>query len=415
MRFRRSSNLLAGLLFVSLLLNFIFAIKLTRLRNSTPGLVVPIQVGPAEDRAVTFQGEAGIEGATPHPAGFVFDDFITAFHGGATPEELLDDFLRWVDSEPSKALEWAENETEGNTRMLLLEEGLAKWATNSPGDAAIWVRDMGIDFNQEMGYSAVFDSWGKSAPDTAVEFFASLSSHMQAVVAETFVRSWAENKPADSTRWALAYDNARGDGASFMASVSIWAESDLDEARTFVENLDSERLEVIAHQILAVQWAATDSEAAAAWANSRSDPALRIQAMGAVMDEWAQRKPSKAASYVSSLDDMPTAERSALILANHWGSSDIIAAEAWVRLLPQGSMRDSAVEGLVASQFSSNPRRALEWSTSIGDPSLREELSVDVFENWRELAPDVAGQWLESASVPPFLRQLLIPTNQGSD
>ena len=413
MPLKRPNQIWLALLALSMLLNVVLIVKLYQAPAIETAASVPQTIQPMEAGNVSGPGANGKESQADAAGGgekkFDLERFLAAHKKGATGEELLADFLAWVRASPADALAWAESETEGKMRLLLLDAGLTEWAAKNPMEAAVWVREMGTDFNQEIGFTAVFDSWARTDPGSASAYFKTLPAAMKKIVAETFARRWAQDQPAEATKWALEYDNTEGDGSSFMASFAIWAESDLEDARAFASSLASNKHEIIAHQLLAVQWATKEPQAAAEWANSLPDPAIRIHAIGATLDEWAQNAPSKAAAFVKTLTDVPTAQRAATVLAHHWGGSDITAAESWVRTLPQGPLRDSAVEGLVGSQFGSNPRRALEWSATFGDPLMREQITVEIYENWKEIAPDEATRWLQDSNTNSIFREIMQP------
>ena len=76
----------------------------------------------------------------------------------------------------------------------------------------------------------------------------------------------------------------------------------------------------------------------------------------------------------------------------------------WVKSLPPGDARDSAVKAYVSVIDGMDAGVATQWAYSIQDPTMRIEATMETFQRWLRNDDGAAAEWLQNTDLPEGLR-----------
>ena len=96
-------------------------------------------------------------------------------------------------------------------------------------------------------------------------------------------------------------------------------------------------------------------------------------------------------------------------VSSAWTASDPVAASEWIATLPEGDARNNAVYNLVGNIRGAAPSSAFDWASTVtGNPDKRLYLLKQATEAWTKFAPEEARQAIETLTLPPSEKEMLI-------
>jgi hypothetical protein len=163
------------------------------------------------------------------------------------------------------------------------------------------------------------------------------------------LRDWARQAPRAALAWAAQQpDGADRDEVCSAACFQI-AQADPAQAVALAEKFSLTNHATLAN--LVQQWAEQDMQAAFAWADAKSPAAARAELFERIALVWSQTDPANAASLVvERIAAGPEQEEAAISVLHQWALRDLPGAMAWVRLFPEGNLRDRALGELAGAE-----------------------------------------------------------------
>ena len=145
-----------------------------------------------------------------------------------------------------------------------------------------------------------------------------------------------------------------------------------DEAQVFVEQFKGTEEYPQMQVALVSQLVATDTERALQMASSVEDPRIRDQLYTSIVVQQAARDPQRALHMLDSISDQNARTSAAGQIAYNWFAQDPAAAKAWMRGLPGGARRDTAI--MAMATLGGNPA-SVSWEMveSINDDAMRKQ------------------------------------------
>ena len=136
-----------------------------------------------------------------------------------------------------------------------------------------------------------------------------------------------------------------------------------------------------------------------------------------LLKEMAYQEPTEALNLVEQLDGVgamrlpdgrDVGESAYWAIAAAWGDRDSLAASEWLRDLPSGARRDSAVDAFVY-ELTNHPEpdfeAAFHWARTIESPESRR--LKDTWRSCHERQPDHAEQVLEQSDLSETIKVYL--------
>ncbi len=286
-----------------------------------------------------------------------FTAFIDAFRESGLARENMGDYkmalFAWAQKDPITALAYAEENTNNPwTRQTLL----SAWAQYDVTAAEAW---------------AVGKHDGEGANPWLVGV-------IEGVVGSDL---------ATATRLinTLPYSEIRGDALGKI--MPIVSKLEFDEAVSWLQTIEDERLQAGATRRLADSLGRTDPEKAVAWAETISDPELRTETITEVAEAWVRDDLDAGYAYVSNLPK-ETQLAMARDFAGDLGRQDFDSAVGWLDSLGSDPRADEAKMGLAwSSMRSDNREKGMEVMRELAnsDSTMAEKAkqSIERIERWQ--------------------------------
>jgi hypothetical protein len=172
------------------------------------------------------------------------------------------------------------------------------------------------------------------------------------------LRGWALQEPHAAMAWAAQEPNSDDRDEVLSAACFQIAQEDPAQAVALAEMFNLTNHATLAN--LAQQWAEQDLNKALAWAEAKPSGEVREQLFKRIALVWSQSDPANAASLVvERIPAGPEQNEAAMSVLHQWSLRDLQGAMAWVRLFPEGDLRDRALEELAGTENYRTDRAAL--------------------------------------------------------
>jgi hypothetical protein len=91
-----------------------------------------------------------------------------------------------------------------------------------------------------------------------------------------------------------------------------------------------------------------------------------------------------------------------------WAQRDPQAAADWMKALPEGVARDTAVQAYVGFVGGHSPERAAPLINEIKTPQIRHAHIESLAQTWLKLDKNAASTWLGSTDLPEARKKELL-------
>jgi hypothetical protein len=225
-----------------------------------------------------------------------------------------------------------------------------------------------------------------------------------------------------------------------QATLQRWAELAPEAAFDYIEKLPESRFKVEIMHAAAIKFATKDPEGAAAAVAKFSPTPSCMEAIDTVARIWAQTNGKKALSWADSLPEgsmqdtavkgvlfvwvhidpvacYPRIEllppgniKNALItnVANDWAAFDPQGAIKWANNLPEGPERELGLQNLTISWADYDPKPASEFALQLPLGPMRQQALAGVAERWATQNPQEAADWVAN-KLDPASQQMALP------
>jgi hypothetical protein len=338
----------------------------------------------------------------------------------ASRKELLEQWIKSVDvRRMGDALEQTESisnqELKSEARIALL----TSWSARDLAGAVAWfVTRGGADGLHQQACDLLAQAMAGRAPAAMVSWMEqSLSEPIRRELYKPFFKQWTKTDPAAAATLLrqLATSPANSNAANpewvdLLGQVTAqWARTDVKGAMIWVQTLPEGPAKVQALAQASYSWTEIDPQAAAVYAAQQMDPQL----ISNVASKWAERDPQAAAFWVRGLPAGEARDSAVASLASVWGQMDPAAAAAYVTSLPPGDAQTKAVAAVASAWASTSPAQAAQWIGQFPEGPVREQAMEGLIESWAANNVNQAAQWLQSlpqgssrdAAVATFSRE----------
>ena len=256
-----------------------------------------------------------------------------------------------------KLRQWSETQTGDRETQDRLENELLALLTDD--NAAKIIQSLSPEeLDSPFGISALF-RWMKKDPITAA--------------------NWIASRPdaTEDQAWVVAH-NLLADGVdlrnySYQLPDTGWRQQFLadaglevlsknpNEAISLAQQMNPGSAQTNLLQTVASDWIGNDPNAALDWIMSVNDPAMQEQLIAAAAKAYATTDPKLAADwFVSSVNSVAVLNNTLPNIVEIWAAKDPPEAANWVGQLPEGALKDAAMETVANYwQQSDNQTQAL--------------------------------------------------------
>lgn len=239
----------------------------------------------------------------------------------------------WLEKDPAGALAWLPQGEPASLRLPVLEA--MRWKDKVPAADAL----------------TIISKW----PDRAVRID---------WTADVLSR-YAQESPVEAARW-LAAQGANSElqkAAGTLGGVLAENKTSVAEIKSIAARLGSDLLREVFVSEAVFRCATSDRLEDALLLLPMAGPGMeRETALWAIASKFAEKSASRG--------------------------------EVWLRSLPPGDDRDSAIGSFSGELVKTQPQSALEWGVQIGDPQVRRENMEELFQAWRKADAGRANAWL---------------------
>ena len=221
---------------------------------------------------------------------------------------------------------------------------------------------------KEEAVTAFVTQWAARAPEAALEFGATLSSHNQRhAVNDTVMELWATADPANALAW---YQEQEAAGTRHLGRAHFFKglyAGDPELAMGLVwESDDPRRQSDLLRRIFLSTKEPHERERGAADLKTMfdlaEDPAQRAMLAGLVADAWATDDPMRAVEWARELEDEPDVQQRVMMAGlSAWGRREPGAALAWAEAEGLPELDARALGSIVQSWSRDNPAEMREW------------------------------------------------------
>lgn len=248
-------------------------------------------------------------------------------------------------------------------------------------------------------------AWGALAGEVAVKFGA--ESERRDVAA--CFSGWASADPEAALAWlANQPEDQRGRGDFKWGAVYGLANNDPKLATDYV----SERLEAGDRDAARMIRVVADSVMrsgrigeATSWSESLPEGALRDVAVDRVARRYADEDPVRAYAWLEKLPGGPGKVRGIQETFERWAVRDAVAAAAKLNGMGDSPLRDSAVKGFSQRLADRDPATAIDWASTISNERVRNDALLEYGRKYMRRDRDAATRWLSNSDLPDSLRK----------
>lgn len=298
--------------------------------------------------------------------------------------------------DPFQALSWIQDHITGEERAILYRELFARTARDSD-DRIFGMFDQLLEqegptvFRRDHRLDDIF--WGTSGLDyrKAIEWVQQLPEgiygHQHMIPSMIFAWSHHDREAAISYVAEIEHPRMRAALNSQIVNNMLSTSQDREATWNFVEGLDKGRHDRDRAKVVS-RWSRTDPVAAASRLSAIEGEGARQHAITGLATNWARLSPTNAIAWADGLDHVEQ-EMAYAQIARTWSGHDSFRSSEWIGKLPQGRLRDLAVEQLVGEVALFEGERSFEWAVTVSDLEVRKRTTRNAVAAWAK--QDAAG------------------------
>jgi RNA polymerase sigma factor (sigma-70 family) len=341
---------------------------------------------------------------------------------------------RWAGTDAPAALKAILALPGPRERQNLLDEAVAAWSRTQPAAAAAWVNSFYPEPDRAARLRPVLGACGEMNPkaawalwqqmpagiprDEALRtFIGSLaqqdlsaalacldkvqSSHIRKAALSDLLEQWAKKDATAALAWAQAQPTQHGRDETVGTIIAGTMEANPAQAAELLQSLSATTLEKDRGLIASVvqSWAKNDFSATTTWATQLPEGPLRERALESLLPEWVAQDPQAAVNFALSLPEGTAQAKCVGQVAFEWATRNSKATQGWLEGLPEGPVRNAALAGFGDGLAALKPEQAARFVAGLPPGDLQAEVALKVVTRWAMNDPQSAAAWV--AAFPP--------------
>ena len=171
-----------------------------------------------------------------------------------------------------------------------------------------------------------------------------------------------------------------------------------EAAKDWVNSVNDPELKSGALTRVAMELMEGDREGTGDWLASFGDDEAAVSAVSRFSDSWSREDPQAVLEWADQLNGAAKAEAYEEAIES-WAREDSSAAGTFLSNLPASAERDSATGAYATRVSREDPVVAMEWAGSISDEQLRQEVTVEVAQDWYRIDRAAAEEWIATSNL----------------
>ncbi|MDX1952967.1 MAG: hypothetical protein SFY81_12365 [Verrucomicrobiota bacterium] len=280
---------------------------------------------------------------------------------------------------------------------LIINPMLGRWAKVDPIGAMDYALTIQSPDLQAQARVEVIREWLNSDQAAVIDYIkASPNGQFKTMALQVLIPHMTRENP----ELALEFARTAGSGnrnTIYYPLFTTWAQHDpIAAANAVLLHVKGNERAGILDGIL-YNWTESDAKGALAWIRTLPDKTVKRQAMGLYLNQLNRNDPEGAAALLN--EDISPQMRSSIVnsIATHWATMDLEGALNWVKSMPDGRLKDHALNGLGYQWAQTDPKAAAEYFSSLSKPSATGFLPT-LAGQWAAIDPDAALEWSRSLS-----------------
>lgn len=272
----------------------------------------------------------------------------------------------WAKVNPTEALTYAQESTEGNFASNTI---LATWAGSEPDSAIAWAND-----NFE----------GEGANPLLVGI----------------IRGLAPNDLSRATGLLESLPRSRERGSALNSTIQLLVSRDPEDAKLWAANIEEDFLRSGAYAATAEAIGAKNVSEAAQWLAETGDVDALNRVAEDLASDWYREDPEQSAAWVSTLPAAAMSEAAEGIVSNIVQDSPVEAAQ-WLSEVANSNPEanfDSSIRELVSRSAREDPELAAVWIGGLSNQNTQTRFYQRVLGDWRRREPAAAEAWVQNNS-----------------
>ena len=278
---------------------------------------------------------------------------------------------RWLELDPPAAFDWVTALPQKGQRAELTREFFHSLGLKDPATALRFLAQYKADpkRGEDFTYS-VFEAWSVHDPTAAVDAALSLPTKVaQASALGVALENLAKRDPQGALARGARIADADTRRDQFRVVLHDWAEADPQAAANYASSLPAGKERNNAITSILSRVAPTDHDAAMRLLEQLPAGPARNEALARVVSDLGSDEPQIAAEFVLALP--PGQQRTSIYqVVSGLARQDHAAALEWVGRLTSAEARTSAVQQILQSWSSDDPKAAAQFcvSNALGTP-----------------------------------------------
>ena len=211
-----------------------------------------------------------------------------------------------------------------------------RWAETDPAAAAQWAARFTTNRNRTSPLPGILHRWAQTAPADAAKFATNLPATERRTALSSAVSEWARTAPREATLFAAALP-AEDRSTALLNALGEWAGTDPNAASAWVRENAPEKQQASLVNALLNRWTLKDYEGAIRWVQSLPPGALRDSAASSLAGDLAPKHPALAAEQIALIENVSKRNLAMENVARRWWNEAPEQAKTWLKTnsLPQ--------------------------------------------------------------------------------
>lgn len=326
---------------------------------------------------------------------------------------LLDHFSTPGRLSREEALAQAGKLEDGMARYNSVRRLLHSWAEVDPVAAVSWFTSRPPEEREMQGYS-IFRPILQKNPSYALRLAEQMpvGSTQLAMLSQVAAQMVADDLP----QALLAVEKIQKLYPDTMASefYAAWVEKDpataIPKLKEEIWRLNGKTKEGFSTGFSNAidSWARRDPVAVSKFI-TEMPPETHDELFWRLSNSWVSKDPNEAVSWANQLPEGRMKESAVQQLAGQWGKYEFEESSRWIRTLSDGATRAAAVKGFAMQSFDNDPDAVLSLIRSVADENRRAEILKATWDRWSYKNHDTAQKWLKDTQLSDMERKLFPP------
>lgn len=251
----------------------------------------------------------------------------------------------------------------------------------------------------------ILGGWASSDPDAAIAWMADQEDNGEKTrMSRGLIAGLARTDTAKATEYVTSLgEDGQGRYVGVIASEEM--KKGIGSAEEWALGLESDQLKTDAMEEVARTYARQDLDKAADWVLNHTDDATSKDAVAEVANELTERSlkdgdMSSTIEWVSDLPDGAVKDEAMNEMFREWGQTEPGGASEYLNDLPDSPTKDYAVSAFAKEISREDPEVAMQWATSIQDEASRVSTLESTARSWYRQDQEAAQQWIEQSNLP---------------